>query len=160
MKIESNRKLCIAGAIAIVVLAFPLSAIAAERPADAESAIAASWRDHIEAAQRKDLAAVMEIYADDVIYIIPGVMELHGKAALEESEAQTLASADVLEAVHTVDNLRVYGDLAYELGTVAGPVRPKGGEPQTVTFHFMATWRRGQDGAWRIECMVGEAESP
>ncbi len=125
---------------------------------DVGQAINVAWREHIEAARRKDLDAVTRIYADDVTYVIPGVQEARGRAAIDELEAQALASANVLEAVHTTESLRVFGDLAYELGTVVGPVQPQGKPAQTVTFHFMATWRRQADGAWRIEFMVGEAE--
>ena len=149
----------IACAIACIGVAFstPLSATPASDDS-IDGSIAMAWRNHIDAAQQKDLAAVMEIYADDVTYIIPGVQEARGKPALEKIEAAALASADVIEAVHTIDELRVYGDLAYELGTVVGPVRRHGHEPETVSFHFMATWRRQEDGNWRIECMVGAAE--
>ena len=125
---------------------------------DVGQAINVAWREHIEAARRKDLDAVTRIYADDVTYVIPGVQEARGRAAINELEAQALASANVLEAVHTTESLRVFGDLAYELGTVVGPVQPEGKPAQTVTFHFMATWRRQTDGTWRIEFMVGEAE--
>lgn len=121
-------------------------------------AIVAAWRAHIEAARQKDLPAVMEIYADNVTYIIPGVQDARGKAALEKIEEGALNSADVVEATHTIDELRVYGDLAYELGTIVGPIRTADREPQTVTFHYMASWRLQGDGAWRIECMVGQPE--
>ncbi len=148
-----SRSVVLVGMLAVLPFAAD-----ADTSTDVESAIATTWRDHIEAAQRKDLAAVMKIYADNVIYIIPGAQEARGKTALEKIEAQSLASADLVEAVHTIDSLRVYGDLAYEIGTVVGPIREQGREPQTVTFHFMATWRHQKDGVWRIECMVGEPE--
>jgi ketosteroid isomerase-like protein len=122
------------------------------------AAISDAWTHHIEAAQRKDLDAVMKIYADDVVYIIPRIQEVRGRAEMEESEAETLAAADVLDAVHTIDDLRVYGELAYELGTVKGPVQPRGEPARTVTFHFMARWRRQSNGEWQIQHMVGEAE--
>jgi len=70
-------------------------------------------------------------------------------------EARTLAEIDVVSAEHTTDALRTYGDVAYELGTVIGPIRSKEGELRTVTFRFMAMWRRQVDGAWRIAHLVG-----
>ncbi len=134
------------------------AAEAQARKTDVGQAINVAWSEHIEAARRKDLDAVTRIYADNVTYVIPGVQEARGRAAIDELEAQTLASANVLEAIHTTESLRVFGDLAYELGTIVGPVQAQGKPVQTVTFHFMATWRRQADGAWRIEFMVGEAE--
>ncbi len=125
---------------------------------DVGRAIDVAWSEHIEAARRKDLDAVTRIYADDVTYVIPGVQEARGRAAIDALEAQALSSANVLEAVHTTESLRVFGDLAYELGTVVGPVEAQGKPAQIVIFHFMATWRRQTDGTWRIEFMVGEPE--
>lgn len=125
---------------------------------DVRQAINVAWTEHIEAARRKDLDAVTRIYADDVTYVIPGVQEARGRAAIDEWEAQALASANVLAAVHTTESLRIFGGLAYELGTIVGPVQPEGEPAQIVIFHFMATWRRQTDGTWRIEFMVGEPE--
>ena len=52
----------------------------------------------------------------------------------------------------------MYGDTAYELGTVIGTIRPKGGVAELVTFHFMARWTVTPDGAWRIQHFVGAPE--
>ena len=64
----------------------------------------------------------------------------------------------MLHAEHTTDRLRVFGAVAYELGTIRGPVRPRNQAAREVTFHFMALWRQQPDGSWRIETMVGEPE--
>lgn len=120
--------------------------------------ISSAWRDHIDAAIRKDLKAVLDIYADDIIYVVGGAPEVRGREAIAAMEARTLAEADVVAAEHTIASLRVFGDVAYELGTVIGPVRPEAGEVRTVTFHFMAMWRRQADGAWRIALMAGRPE--
>ena len=122
--------------------------------------IADAWHRHIEAAKRKDLESVTEIYADDIVYIVPGVDDVRGRRAIDAMEAKTLAGNDVLDAVHTIESLHVFGDAAYEIGTVVGPVREHGSAAQTLTFHFMALWRKQTSGAWRIHYMVGQPESP
>ncbi|MGE0129669.1 MAG: SgcJ/EcaC family oxidoreductase [Blastocatellales bacterium] len=122
------------------------------------AAISTAWREHIEAAKRKDVAGVAAMYADDAVYIVPGAQEARGRPAIEAMEAQGLASADVLDATHTTRDLRVFDDVAYEIGTIAGPVRPQGKAAQTVTFHFMAMWRRQGDGSWRLWHFVGRPE--
>ena len=139
--------------VAGVVLTGALGAcsFAASPDAVAREAIAIAWQEHIDAAKRKDLDSVMRIYADDVIYIVPGFQDLRGNSAVEAMEAETLVSADVLDAKHSTESLRVFDDLAYELGTVIGPVRQKGETAQTVTFHYMATWRRQPDGSWKTQ---------
>jgi len=123
--------------------------------AEVRDAVAAAWRGHIEAAQRKDLAGVMAIYAGDAVYAVAGAPEVRGRPALERMEAEGLAAADVLGATHTTHDLRVFGDAAFEIGTIEGPVRPRGEAARVVTFHFMAEWARGPGGAWRLRHLVG-----
>ncbi len=159
-----NRFRC---ALAPVLLFATLSLAVADAPQDAPAtttevdgsavrdAISKAWRDHIDAAIRKDLDTVVDIYADDIVYVVAGSPEIRGRETMTTMEARTLAEFDVVSAEHTSDAMRAFGNVAYELGTVIGPIRPKDGEPRTVTFHFMAMWRRQADGAWRIAHMVG-----
>jgi ketosteroid isomerase-like protein len=123
------------------------------------AAISKAWRDHIDAAKRKDLVGVMAIYAQDAAYVVPGATEARGHSAINMMETQGLAAADVLDATHTTRDLRIFEDIAYEIGTVAGPVRAKGGVAQTITFHFMGMWRRQGDGTWRLTYLVGQPEA-
>ena len=142
----------------VVLLGAALGSCAfAPAGSDAATAIASMWREHIDAAKRKDTAAVLEIYAEDVVYVVGG-QEQRGRAAMAVSEAEALRGADLIAAEHTTRGLHVIGDVAYEVGSVVGPVRPVGGEAQVVRFHFMATWRRGADGIWRIRHLVGDPE--
>ncbi len=120
--------------------------------------ISRAWRDHINAAIRKDLEAVLDIYDEDIVYIVGGAPEVRGREAIAAMEARSLTEADVIAAEHMIVSLRVFDDIAYELGTVIGPIRPQDGEARTVTFHFMAMWRQQADGAWRIAHMVGRPE--
>jgi ketosteroid isomerase-like protein len=124
----------------------------------AQEAINSAWRTHIDAAVRKDLAEVLEIYADDALYHVTGMPATLGRPALDEMEARSLAGGDVLEARHTTDSLRVFGDVAYELGTISGPIRPHGEPAGIVTFHFMALWRLQADGAWRVAHFAGQPD--
>ena len=57
---------------------------------EVESALAAtiddSWRRHIEAAKQKDLEAVLEIYAADIVYVVPSQADVRGIAAVRAME--------------------------------------------------------------------------
>ena len=119
------------------------------------AAIATAWRVHIDAAIEDDLDAVLEIYADDVVYAIDDAPEVRGLEALRESERASLEGADVLYANHRTLGLAVFGDVAHEIGVVVGDVQPVGGEPAEVTCHFSAVWRRGGDGVWRMARFAG-----
>lgn len=140
----------------IVVLVFVLSC-GSGAPTTVGAIVDTSWRAHIDAAKRKDLEAVLEIYHDDVVYVVPGQIELQGLDAVREMEAQTLTSADVVDAVHASASVHVFDDVAYEVGTVVGPVRVGDAPARVVHYHFMAMWQRGTDGEWRIRYLVGQA---
>ena len=83
---------------------------------------------------------------------------MHGSEALRAIESRTLQSADVLNAVHVTDSLESYGDIAYELGTVSGPIRPRGRPEAYVIFHYMAIWQLQPDRSWRIRYLAGQSE--
>jgi ketosteroid isomerase-like protein len=122
--------------------------------------VGAAWHWHIEAAKRKDLEAVIEIYAPDVVYSVPGQPDVRGIDAVREMEAQTLASADVVAAEHRTVSLHAFGDAAYEIGTVVGPIRSGAEPPRVVRYTFMAMWVRDESGGWRIRHIVGQVLPP
>jgi hypothetical protein len=41
-------------------------------------AISRAWREHIQAAIRKDLDGVVDIYADDIVYVVADSPEVRG----------------------------------------------------------------------------------
>lgn len=126
---------------------------------EAAAAIDAAWRDHIEAAQRKDLAAVCALYTDDVVYVVAGQQVVRGKAEIEAMEKASLAAADVESAIHASFALHVDGDVAHEIGEVIGEVAGKDAPARWVTFHYVAVWHRGPGDAWRIAHLVGHVKS-
>jgi uncharacterized protein (TIGR02246 family) len=123
------------------------------------AAIDTAWRQHIEAARRKDLDGTVAIYTDDAVYVVEGEAPVQGRAALRTMEQRGMANGDVVSAAHTTDALRVDGDLAWELGTIAGDVAPKGQAAQFVVYHYIAMWRLGKDREWRIAHIVGQVEA-
>ncbi len=139
----------------------PSSEVSLPDPEDPETKevrrqIAEAWRTHIDAAQRKDLAGVMEIYAEDILYSVPGAPVIEGLTALIEMEAAALKQADVVTAKHEMHAMQLLDNIVYEIGTIEGPVQPRGEEARIVTFHFMAQWRRRDDGAWKMTALVGK----
>lgn len=128
---------------------------ASDSAAPARAAIARVWADHLAAARRGDPAGVSAMYAADAVYAVGGAPEVRGRPAIDSLEARGLRAATVLDVTHTTHALRHGDDMAYEIGTIVGPVRPAGDTARVVTFHFMAQWRREPDGAWRLTYLVG-----
>ena len=134
------------------------SASCASLPPPEESAraqITRAWREHIAAAMSKDVEGVLAIYADDMVFTIPGATRVAGRAELAQMERTSMASADLLHARHTLHELRVFDDVAYEIGTIEGPVREHGAAARVVTFPYMARWVRRDDGRWQLTYQVG-----
>ena len=99
------------------------------------------------------------MYADDVVYAIEREQPVTGKAAVRAMEARGMATGEVGAVHHSIDALRVDGDLAYELGSVTGEVTPNGQAAQHVVFHFVALWRCGSDDVWRLAHLIGQVEA-
>jgi ketosteroid isomerase-like protein len=147
-----------------------LAACTSVRHEDADQvreAIGEAWTEHLAAVKRKDAAGVGRLYADDVVSIVPDECEVRGRKAIDEMEAKGLGSVEILDVEHTTEALRVYGDIAYEIGVVVGPVRPHGQPAKVVTFRYMARWKRQPEEyvgwhrlspRWRIQYIVGEPE--
>jgi len=120
------------------------------RAAD-EAALRALIKDWSAAAQAKDAAKFVSVYADDAVVMMAGAPDIRGLAAIREgipAMMQDPAFALSFEA----DRVEVArsGDLAYETGsysmTMTGPDR----KPATEKGHYVVVWRKGADGAWKV----------
>ena len=61
-----RRSILIGALLLVLPIGLGAGSTASAGSNDTREAIARAWREHIDAAKRKDLDAVMEIYADDV----------------------------------------------------------------------------------------------
>jgi len=120
------------------------------RAAD-EAALRALIKDWAAAAQAKDAAKFVSIYADDAVVMMAGAPDIQGLAAIREgipAMMQDPAFALSFEA----DRVEVArsGDLAFETGaysmTLTGPDK----KPATEKGHYVVVWRKGADGAWKV----------
>jgi len=122
-------------------------------------AIRDAWRAHADAAKARDAQGLVQVYADDAVYVVEGQKPIVGKKELIAMESRGLEQGEILRMRHHCDSLRVDGDIAWELGTIEASVQPKGQQPQDVTFHYVAMWKLGKDRAWRIGHLLGQVEA-
>jgi ketosteroid isomerase-like protein len=73
-----------------------------------------------------------------------------GRAAIEAYQAKRLQARRYVDAVITTAELGVSGDLAWETGTNRVTIQQGESAPLTVTGRYLAVWKRGADGRWRI----------
>ena len=120
------------------------------RAAD-EAALRALIKDWAAAAQAKDAAKFVSIYADDAVVMMAGAPDIRGIAAIREGipgMMQDPAFALSFEA----DKVEVArsGDLAYETGSYAMTMTGPDKKPATEKGHYVVVWRKGADGAWKV----------
>jgi ketosteroid isomerase-like protein len=95
---------------------------------------------------------VATVFADDatvLIYLLPGT--IHGHAAIADYWRNRLATTRFLDIQLTTNEVSVTGDLAYEVGTSRTKSQTGAALPVVATGRYLAVWRRGVDGRWRIQ---------
>lgn len=137
-------------ALAAVALGCAARLVAAD-----ESAV----RDYIRLAEdrfadaqvRRDVPAMMEVYADDVVVFPPGEGPVSGKAAVTRWRTRALALAPRIsrEQFETA-SLDVCGDLAVETGSVAIQEEASGAPAVVNRTPYITVWKRQEDGSWKV----------
>ncbi len=104
---------------------------------------------------------IATVFADDATLLdasVPGT--IHGHIAIADYWRQRLATTRYVEVGFTTTELTVVGDLAYEVGT--SKVQKQTGEapPVVSTGRYLAVWRLGGGGRWRIEADAFLSDAP
>lgn len=128
-----------------------LSSRNAGADAEVRAAVAAANAEFARALVAGDAPGMAAVFAEDGL-VIPAMKPgfVSGRAEIEAYDARRVRSLRYLEATITTVQLEVSGDLAWEAGTNRLVVQQGEGAPMTVTGRYLAVWRRGEDGRWRI----------
>ena len=87
-----------------------------------------------------------------------GIAPVIGRKAIIEWLAPLFKANAVKDAGSVVQAVDVSGDLATVWGTYHQYAGPRGGEPVSYNGRFVAAWKRGADGRWRIVLMMTQAD--
>jgi uncharacterized protein (TIGR02246 family) len=99
------------------------------------------------ASEKGDLATVLTLMADDVIFMVPG-KEPFGK---EEFAAGNRELKDVhIEAASDIKEIKVLGDWAWMRNHLEVRFTPANGEAMTSAGYVLTILRKNPDGAWVI----------
>lgn len=114
---------------------------------DDEKAIRKVVDDWMAATRRGDLASVLALMSDDVIFMVPG-QEPFGKP---EFAANSAAMSDMrIDGRSEVLELRVLGDWAFIRNRIEVNVTPQGGKPMRRSGYTLTLLRKEADGQWRL----------
>jgi uncharacterized protein (TIGR02246 family) len=104
--------------------------------------LVAAW---MTASAAGDLATVLDLMADDAVFMVPG-REPFGK---EEFATAADASRGVrMEGTSDIRELTVLGDWAYMRSYLTVTMTPPGGEPVRRAGYTLTVLRRQPDGRW------------
>lgn len=94
-----------------------------------------------------DLATVLGLMTDDVIFLVPGQQPFRkgefASASARMSDAQ-------IEAVSDIEEIQIAGDWAFLRSHIDMVVTPPSGAPVHRSGHTLTILRKGDDGKWRL----------
>lgn len=145
------RCACIATALTVVSACAHPNGSRRGEAANARAEIAAANAEFARAMVSGDSGAMAAVFAEDGV-IIPAMEPgfVSGRAEIEAYQARRLQARRYLDATITTVQLEASGDQAWETGTNRVTVQQGDSAPVTVTGRYLAVWKRGPDGRWRI----------
>ena len=118
------------------------------------AAIEALHQRDIRASLAGDYRALRSLMSDEAVVLPPGQARQSGKADLDNAfrkMAGAVADYEVLRYEQKWDEVRVFGDFAYEWGAITGASRKRATqEVQEETYNVMRILRKESDGEWRV----------
>jgi len=139
------------------VLAIVLVAAACQTPAQQAgalsdedvAAIRAATDEFVEAVLAGDWAAAAEIYAEDVVLMMPDAPVMQGRETWREWAMSF--NATVTDYSIEIDEIDGRADLAFARGRFSETLVFEGAaEPVSGAGKFLQIWRRGSDGTWLV----------
>jgi uncharacterized protein (TIGR02246 family) len=97
------------------------------------------------ASKEGDLATVLSLMADDVVFMVPG-QEPFGK---EEFAARNSKMKDLrIEGTSEIQEIEVLGDWAWLRNRLEVTFTPAGGKPMVHSGYTLTILRKNPDGKW------------
>jgi uncharacterized protein (TIGR02246 family) len=103
-----------------------------------------SW---IATSNAHDLAALLDMMTDDVVFMTPGQPPFGKAEFAAQSEAMKSAA---IEAKADVQEVEVFGPRAFVRNYIRVQVAPPGQTSKRMSGYAMSVLRKGADGRWRI----------
>ena len=155
MKLRSLMAVVTVAPLLVACAAGPGPITQADR--DAIAALRTAYQQSILAG---DAAAMLAVYADDVVEMPPNMRLRSGKAA-----AEAAASADTSPQPSTFSltsaETEGVGDLAYDRGSYSFSMSMEGmPEPMTDTGKYIVLLRKQADGSWLMTATIWNSDLP
>jgi len=106
----------------------------------------------LEASKRGDVATVLSLMTDDVVFLVPGQPPMKGRAAFEtamKAQASPDGTRPAIEGRSEIQEIRVLHDWAFMWTKLEVEIQPPGRAWQKRAGHTLTVLRK-DNGAWRI----------
>jgi uncharacterized protein (TIGR02246 family) len=114
---------------------------------DDERAIRALVETWMEASKAGDLETVLDLMADDVIFMVAG-QEPFGKEAFK-ANSQAMSGVE-MDGRAEILEMQVLGDWAWVRNHIEVTMTPPGGDRVRRAGRTLSILRKGGDGRWRL----------
>ena len=114
---------------------------------DDERAIRAVVETWFAATRAGDVATVLDLMTEDVVFMVPG-QEPFGKAAFAKA-FEGMANV-TMDGTSEIVEMRVLGEWAYLRNHIDLRVTPAGGATTRRSGYTLTILRKEQDGRWRL----------
>jgi uncharacterized protein (TIGR02246 family) len=114
---------------------------------DDERAIRNAIQKWMAASKAGDIAAVLSLMADDVLFTVPG-REPFGKEAFATA-SQGMKNVQ-MDGVADIQEVTILGDWAWTRTHLTVTITPPNAKPMRRSGYTMSIWRKQPGGAWVI----------
>jgi uncharacterized protein (TIGR02246 family) len=107
--------------------------------------------DWMAAMNGKDIAKLMDMLAEDIVFLPPGFPPIRGKQAVEAMYKGFFEQFSKVEQTSSLEEVEVAGDWAFAWGTESTVLfLQAGGAPIQLAGRGLSILRRQPDGSWRF----------
>jgi uncharacterized protein (TIGR02246 family) len=153
---QSVLRACRAAPAILLAVAIPSGSASgqsrgAEIDAKARTSIAKANADWIDAMKRQDVAAIVEPYDSDAIFVTATGESVRGRSAIEQLMRERFAKTGRATAGRIVqDGITAAGTMIYEWGHADLEVAQEGRPAAPTKGRYLTVWRKDAAGRWRI----------
>lgn len=102
----------------------------------------------VDAAKKKDAAAVASMYTDDAVLVGADAPLTTGRAAIQEAWSKFFPILTDLTV--TSEKTESSGDLAYDYGSFTQHLSPPNAKPLETAGYYLVVFKKQSDGSWKI----------
>jgi ketosteroid isomerase-like protein len=164
LNFELSNKTTLTAALSFVLVIAACSSAGTSAGAAADAGSAADTaairqvaKTYEDAYNRKDVAAISALHADDFVQLLPSGKLVKGRADNEAALAKDTATWGKL-TITPNEPVGLSGNLAWSSGTTSAQIALPGGQTVSIPGSYVVTLRKDA-GAWKLVALAGINDS-